>query len=53
MIWYKCARSEDLIDNALDILKQDISQMLHNIHFPNLTLVVSDYKENSAWLDLA
>lgn len=44
---------KDLIDNAVVILRQDISQMLNNFHFPDHARVVSDYKGNSAWLDLA
>ncbi len=43
---------KDLIDNALIVLKQDISTLLHAFHFPNDALAVADYEENSFWLDL-
>jgi alkylation response protein AidB-like acyl-CoA dehydrogenase len=42
---------KDLIDNALIVLKQDISTLLHTFHFQNNTVVVAEYEENSYWFD--
>jgi hypothetical protein len=42
---------KDLIDNALIVLKQDISTLLHTFHFQNNAVVVAEYDENSYWFD--
>ena len=42
---------KDLIDNALIVLRQEISAMLNNFHFANDAVVVAEYDENSFWLD--
>jgi alkylation response protein AidB-like acyl-CoA dehydrogenase len=44
---------KDLIENALIILKQDISTLLDTFHFENSTVVIVDYKEDSNWLDFS
>jgi alkylation response protein AidB-like acyl-CoA dehydrogenase len=44
---------KDLIDNALIVLKQEISSLLNTFHFDNSTEVVVDYKDNSYWLDFS
>ena len=43
---------KDLIDNAIIVLKQDISTLLNAFHFDNKALVIADYEENSSWLNL-
>ncbi len=43
---------KDLIENALIILKQEISALLNSFHVENNTLVVVDYNEKSYWMDL-
>jgi alkylation response protein AidB-like acyl-CoA dehydrogenase len=43
---------KDLIDNALIVLKQDITTLLSAFHFENNALVVADYEEKSFWFDL-
>lgn len=43
--------AKDLIDNALVVLKQEISAFLNTFHFANSTNVVVDYEEDSFWLD--
>jgi len=43
---------KDLVDNAVVILKQEISSLLNTFHFGNQVQVVVDYAENSFWLDL-
>jgi len=42
---------KDLIDNAMIVLKQEISTMLNTFQFANNALVVAEYEENSFWLD--
>jgi alkylation response protein AidB-like acyl-CoA dehydrogenase len=44
---------KDLIDNALLVLKQEISAMLNVFHFNNSTTVIADYQEDSFWLDFS
>ncbi len=43
---------KDLIDNAIIVLKQDISTLLSAFHFDNKALVVANYEEKSSWLNL-
>jgi alkylation response protein AidB-like acyl-CoA dehydrogenase len=43
---------KDLIENALDILRQDIASLINNLRFENKTLVVENYGEKSYWFDL-
>lgn len=40
---------KDLINNALEILYQEISTLLNTFSHPNNAMVVADYQENSAW----
>jgi len=42
---------KDLIDNTLIVLRQEISTMLNTFKFANNALVVTEYEENSFWLD--
>ncbi len=42
---------KDLIDNALIVLRQEISTLINNFHFANNAVVVADYDEKSFWLD--
>ncbi len=42
---------KDLVDNALLVLKQEISTMMNTFHFANTAVVVAEYDENSFWLD--
>ena len=42
---------KDLIDNALIVLRQEISTLLNTFQFTNGALVVAEYEENSFWLD--
>ncbi len=42
---------KDLIDNALIVLKQEIAIMLNAFQFANNALVISEYEENSFWLE--
>ena len=42
---------KDLIENALIVLRQEISTMLNNFHFANNAVVVAEYDEKSFWLD--
>ena len=42
---------KDLIDNALVVLKQEISTLLNTFQFANNAVVIADYNENSFWLD--
>ena len=42
---------KDLIDNALIVLKQEISTMLNTFQFANNAVVVAEYEDNSFWLD--
>ena len=42
---------KDLIDNTLIVLRQEISTLLNTFQFANSTQVVTDYEENSFWLD--
>ena len=44
---------KDLVDNAVVVLKQEISLLLNAFHFGNQVQVVVDYEENSSWLDFA
>jgi len=44
---------KDLTENALIILKQDISTLLNTFHFENNTKVIVEYKEDSNWLDFS
>jgi alkylation response protein AidB-like acyl-CoA dehydrogenase len=42
---------KNLIENALIVLKQEISSFLNNFHFANTTKVVVEYEEDSYWLN--
>jgi len=42
---------KDLVDNALLVLKQEISSMMNTFHYANTAVVVADYEEKSFWLD--
>ena len=42
---------KDLIDNAVVVLRQDISNLLNTFHYKNQVQVVVDYEENSHWFD--
>ena len=42
---------KDLIDNAVLVLKQEISSMINTFKYANNALVVADYEEDSFWLD--
>ena len=44
---------KDLIENALIILKQDISTLLNTFHFENNTKLIDEYDEDSYWLDFS
>lgn len=41
----------DLINNALNMLHQEITMLISTYACPQSTLVVEDYEENSFWLD--
>jgi hypothetical protein len=43
---------KELVDNAIVVLKQEISNLLTGFHFSNTTKVVVDYQEGSSWYDL-
>ena len=43
---------KDLVDNALIMLKQEISSLIAAFHFRNNVKVVVDYNEGSIWYDL-
>lgn len=40
---------KDLINNALAVLRQEITSIISGFHFMNPALVVEDYQENSSW----
>jgi len=44
---------KDLIDNAMIVLKQEVSSLLNSFNSPNCTQVVVDYEDNSQWFDFA
>ena len=44
---------KDIIDNAISVIKQDISSLLNTLYFKNNTKVVVDYEEDSYWLDFS
>jgi alkylation response protein AidB-like acyl-CoA dehydrogenase len=44
---------KDLVDNAVAVLRQEISTLLNTFHFRNDAQVVADYEENSLWLDFS
>ncbi len=43
----------DLIENALTVLKQEVSALLDTYHFANNTNVIFEYEHNSYWLDFS
>ena len=43
---------KDLVDNALVVLKQELSSLLTAFHFRNNVKVIADYNEGSTWYDL-
>ena len=43
---------KDLTENALTLLRQDVSMLLNNFRFVNTTNVVADYEADSYWFDL-
>ena len=43
---------KDLVDNATNMIKQEISALLSTYHFRNNTKVVVDYLDRSMWYDL-
>lgn len=42
---------KDLIDGAITMLKEDISQLMASFSFNNKSSVIEDYQENSKWLN--
>lgn len=40
----------DLIDNGLNMLKQEIVSLMSNFKFRNETNLIEDYQDNSSWL---
>jgi hypothetical protein len=42
---------KDLIENALILLKQDVSMILNTFRFDNRTLVVDGYESDSYWFN--
>ena len=42
----------DLAENALDVLRQDISAFISSFRRENTTLLVEDYGSGSSWFDL-
>lgn len=42
---------KDLTENAMIVLKQEISGLINSLHFENSTKVIAEYKENSFWYD--
>jgi alkylation response protein AidB-like acyl-CoA dehydrogenase len=42
---------KDLIDNAIVVLRQDLSSLINAFHFGNQVQVVVDYQANSHWMD--
>lgn len=43
---------KELVDNAIIVLKQEISNLLSGFHFSNTTKAVVDYQVGSTWYDL-
>ena len=43
----------DLTENALVVLKQEVSILLNTFHYANSAKVVADYSENSFWMDFS
>jgi alkylation response protein AidB-like acyl-CoA dehydrogenase len=43
---------KDLIENAVIVLKQELSQLLNSFHIANDTQIVVEYEENSMWFNL-
>lgn len=41
----------DLINNALNMLKQEIVSLMSSFNFRNETNLIEDYQENSSWLN--
>lgn len=39
----------DLIDNGLNMLRQEISSLMSSFKYPNQTQLVQDYQDNSSW----
>lgn len=44
--------NKDLTENALDVLRQEISNLINNLRYDNRTVVVENYGEKSYWFDL-
>jgi hypothetical protein len=43
---------KDLINNTLAILRQEISTLVNTFQFPNSTMAIVDYQEDSYWFNL-
>ncbi len=43
----------DLLENAFNMLRQELSTLINNLRFENKTVIVEDYESNSYWFDLA
>lgn len=44
---------KDLVDNALSVLKQDISVLMNTFQFENQAQVILNYEDNSLWFDVS
>ena len=44
---------KDLIENALIVLKQEVSALINTYHYPNSSHVVANYEDNSNWFSFA
>lgn len=44
---------KDLVDNCINMVKQEISALIASYHFDNTVAVVEDYYAESSWIDFA
>lgn len=42
----------DLAENALDVLRQEVTEFINSFRMQNTTLVVDDYSSKSSWFEL-
>ena len=43
---------QDMINNAIDVLRKDIAGLIGHYSFKDITQVIEDYQNNSSWLSL-
>ena len=44
---------QDLVDNSIEMVKQEVATLFASFHFDSITNVIEDYQEKSSWLDFA